>query len=353
MKYVAFLDILGFKNRLRKLNHNKAIELISNFSSVAFNQWKKSDTSGINGYIVSDSFIIYSDDTKNTSLSKLIDIVKAICESEFTYNGILVRGAIAKGDFDHLAAQNIQNLSKGLIVGQAYVDAYLLEDTFKSIGIILSSSVYQDVVPFNLDKDCYNEGYSNEEKYILSYFNFDFLTKNENLSKFVELGIEAQWLPHYYNTIYFAIKGKKNNKNIYQLFDDLIYNIGDPSECWNDIDKFIKNAFSNDVISSFQTRFLGYIRERIILFDNNRVFSNKRLSNREKIIQFLSNNPYSSISKISETLCITRSTVSKHINNLIKEGIVDDQITSTKVHGNISRTNNKYFIVQNVHNENL
>lgn len=319
MKYVAFLDILGFKNKLKSLNHSQAIQYISKFSTVAYNEWRKSDTKNVTGYIVSDSFIIYTDNIKKESLSNILSVVKNICEREFSENGILIRGAIAKGNFDRIAATEISNLSKGLIVGQAYVDAYLLEDSLKSVGIVLSKEVFQDIEHFNLSFNCYNESSENIEKYILSYFDFDFLCKRENLSKLIDLGIESQWLPHYYNTLYFVIKNEKNNKRIYQLFDDLFSLIGDPSEDWREIDKFIKNAFSNDVLLNFQTRFLGYIREHIIANNAQKYFVDKRPSIREKILQYLLDNPNSNSSKISTALGISSSSVHRVINRLVEE----------------------------------
>lgn len=319
MKYVAFLDILGYKNKLKKLNHNQAKKYISDFSTVAYTEWTSSDTTYVSGYIVSDSFIINTTNTTNVSLFQLLSVVKRICEQEYTINGIMVRGAIAKGNFDNMAAREISNLSKGLIVGQAYVDAYLLEDTMKSVGIVLSKDVYQDIENFNLNFNCYNESSDKSEKYIFSYFDFDFLCKSENLLKFIELGIESNWLPHYYNTLYFVLKSVNNKKRIYQLFDDLISLIGDPSENWRDIDNFIKNAFNSDVFLNFQTRFLGYIRERIDIHKSQRRIIDKRLKNREKVLKYLLDNPNSNQSQISDALEITTSSVSRALKKLLEE----------------------------------
>ena len=65
MKYVAFLDILGFKNRIRGLKAEEAKDLIRAFSRTIFNIFKeKNSDSKINGYIVSDSVILYSNNDK-------------------------------------------------------------------------------------------------------------------------------------------------------------------------------------------------------------------------------------------------------------------------------------------------
>ena len=63
MKYVAFLDILGFKNKLRDLKQNRARSFIGNFSGTIFNIFNSQNFSDkINGYIVSDSLILYSNE---------------------------------------------------------------------------------------------------------------------------------------------------------------------------------------------------------------------------------------------------------------------------------------------------
>lgn len=50
MKYVAFLDILGFKNKLKQLPQNEAKGFIGDFSSTVYSifQWQLGK---INGYI--------------------------------------------------------------------------------------------------------------------------------------------------------------------------------------------------------------------------------------------------------------------------------------------------------------
>jgi len=125
MKYVLFLDILGFKERLKGLRQGDAKDFISRFSSTVFNQWSRNDKCdrSLKGYIVSDS---------SQSLEDLLDVTESICQDEFSQNSILMRGAIAKGEYDKLEAKELESLGKGLIVGQAYVDAYLLEGSVKT-----------------------------------------------------------------------------------------------------------------------------------------------------------------------------------------------------------------------------
>ena len=101
MKYVAFLDILGFKKKIRGLQPKEAKDFIFNFSGTIFNIFRGNFSNDkIKGYIVSDSVILYSKDDSKDSLEALIKLTGEICKNEFIENSILMRGAIEKGEFD-------------------------------------------------------------------------------------------------------------------------------------------------------------------------------------------------------------------------------------------------------------
>lgn len=268
MKYVAFLDILGFKNKLRELKQNNARTFIGEFSGTIFNIFNEQNFSNrINGYIVSDSLILYSNDNERESLYELIKLIRKICKSEFTQNGILMRGAIAKGEFDKVPAIELPKLQKQLIVGQAYVDAYLLEDSVKVIGISLSKEVYDDIFDMNITMDVIEEKIDKQTCYLFRYIDSDFLLHKENMKQFVKLAMKSQWLPHYYNTIYFAIKNETNDRNVEQIFVNIENLICDnrPNGKWRELDSYIKNVFTDGVIDNFKTRFLKHIRKKLFI----------------------------------------------------------------------------------------
>lgn len=266
MKYVAFLDILGFKEKLKSLNQNKARDYISNFSTTIYNIWKDNETNLIKGFIVSDSLIIYSDNTSAKALQEIISVIDAVCKEEFKNNSILIRGAIAKGEFDKLEAKELSSLGKGLVVGQAYVDAYLLEGTIKTLGIALSEEVYEDYSNSNLSKkNILKDSINGKKCNIYRYLDADFLLNPDNLSNFIQLANDSNWLPHYYNALYFAIKKENSDKKVLQIFNNIIKEInGDKiSENWRSLDTFIKHTFVQDVSGDFQKRFLKFLREKI------------------------------------------------------------------------------------------
>ena len=91
MKYVAFLDILGFKNKLKELGQEKGIEYIERYSSVVYHVFSRYNRSvkerkgqnqnqnKIKGFVVSDSVVLYSDNSDCKTLSELMDLIIELC----------------------------------------------------------------------------------------------------------------------------------------------------------------------------------------------------------------------------------------------------------------------------------
>lgn len=328
-KYVAFLDILGFKNKLSQLGQIAAERYIGDFSSTAYNEWRRINPHHVEGYIVSDSFIIYTRNATPSALNELLSVIDSICKAEFSKNNILIRGAIAKGEFERMPAVELSSLSKGLIVGQAYVDAYSLEDKSKVAGILLTEEVYADMSELDCHYECTEEKENGTIQYIMRYIDYSFLSKTENMIKYVNLATESNWLPHYYNTLYYALKTEDNSRKVSDFFSQIIASIGEPSEYWRDIDKFIKNAFHSDVISNFQTRFLKYIREQMVSRTNVPIPVINRAGTKERVQRFIEERGNLTISQISSTLGISQPTATRIVRDLTDEGVVT--VSTSKV----------------------
>ena len=152
-----------------------------------------------------------------------------------------------------------------MIVGQAYVDAYLLENSVKTIGINLSKDVYDDLQNCDQNVEITEEKIKKETHYVLKYITAEYLCHEDNLKQFVKFASDSNWLPHYYNTLYFALKNEKNDKKVEQVFRNLLRLVcdGKPTDNWRPLDAFIKNSFHEDVIENYQKRFLKHIRNHL------------------------------------------------------------------------------------------
>lgn len=245
MRYVAFLDILGFKETLKNLEHNEAIKYIKDFASIVYNKFTRIESDlNIKGYIFSDSIILYTKDSKNESLIALINLIRDICRAEFEVNKVLLRGGLTRGAFDKVPASELDALEKGLIVGTAFVDAYILESSAKVIGITISDDVKDDMFRNNI--------YSNFNN-LLNYVDIDFLFKNNNLREFIKLAFNSNWLPHYYNTLYFAIKNEHNSNKVEKLFSE-IKKILETLDSNRDLVRtFFQKGFSENVEEDFKS----------------------------------------------------------------------------------------------------
>lgn len=158
-----------------------------------------------------------------------------------------------------------------MIVGQAYVDAFLLESSVKVVGVNISKDVYDDILSMGITMDVIEEKIGQETCYLFRYINPDFLLNRTNMKKFIEHAMKSKWLPHYYNTIYFAIKNVTNERIIEQIFANIEKIVCDnsPNEKWRELDLYIRNVFAEGVIDNFKVRFLKYIRKKLFLDINS------------------------------------------------------------------------------------
>lgn len=251
MRYVAFLDILGFKETLKNLEHDDAIKYIKDFASLVYNKFSKVEPNRkVKGYIFSDSIILYTTDIKNESLLALINLIRDICRDEFEVNKVLLRGGLARGPFDKVPASELEALEKGLIVGKAFVDAYILESSAKVLGITISNDVKTDMSRYTM--------YSNFNN-ILSYVDIDFLFKNNNLRDFIKMAFNSNWLPHYYNTLYFATKNERNNKveELFHKIKEILIVLDSNRDLFSD---FLEKGLNEDVEENFKLLIRKYIQ---------------------------------------------------------------------------------------------
>lgn len=269
-KYVVFIDILGFKGKLKRLKQPEAEKFIENFSTMLYGEWKKQkchNNNLIKGFIVSDSVIIHTMDTSMEALDTLLKITIAVSKRAFQGQSILLRGAIAKGDFRHLEAVSFENLQKGLIVGQAYIEAYTLESATKTSAIHLTKDVYEDICNFYGENEytLITMKINANEYYLLRWADVDFFLLEDNLKRFVNLAQEAAWTPHYYNTLYLFLYKNKQGRKADQVFSNIVNLLwgGNTADNWRGVDRFIENTFSDDVQYEYKQMFMRYLRKTL------------------------------------------------------------------------------------------
>lgn len=160
--YVAFLDVLGFKNLVfsKLKDSKKKLNIYFNILDKVIKYLKKIDEKKEIGYIViSDSIILTI--TQGTDKSQKINNLRQLCiaisflQSALSVEDIWIRGAISSGEtyFDKINNQ---------IVGPAYINAYLLEESLsKYPRVILDNKIIKEL-EFNSSQDFIDE--FNEKK---------------------------------------------------------------------------------------------------------------------------------------------------------------------------------------------
>jgi len=132
--YVAYLDIIGFSELVRKLEFLESFE-----------QYSKIIENSINNASIKMKYILFSDNlvinTEKDDLEDLELLCKVLSEINFrllTEMGLPICGCISVGDFSR--AEKNGNV---IIVGTPIVDAVRYEEKQDWIGIMLSPSVIE------------------------------------------------------------------------------------------------------------------------------------------------------------------------------------------------------------------
>ena len=98
--------------------------------------------------------------------------------------------------------------------------------------------------------------------YLLKYITLDFLLEDNNLSQFVNLANQSNWLEHYYNTLSFALQKERSSKKKKKLFVKIVQIVSDSKE--NSLELFIENAFKDGVEKHFKAYFLKHIGKSLL-----------------------------------------------------------------------------------------
>jgi len=133
-KYVAFIDVLGFKQKLKGLPQGEAEKIIQGFNQEIYSLWQElgyhnDNNHEIKGMTFSDSLVIYTEEI-SINLARLLKFLVKLYKTSIIKLGLPLRGGIAVGDFNDIPAKEFNNLQKSIVVGNAFIDAYTLESAY-------------------------------------------------------------------------------------------------------------------------------------------------------------------------------------------------------------------------------
>ena len=154
-RFVVFLDIMGFKERVARSNADELYDELTTFNKditriigaasnseaehIAMQEGDSEpvllSNDGVENAILlaqfSDSIVLFSSDDTPNSLKSISQVASDIMMSAIhREKPIPLKGALAKG---HITC----DMSKQLFFGQALIDAYLLEENVQYYGIVV------------------------------------------------------------------------------------------------------------------------------------------------------------------------------------------------------------------------
>lgn len=139
-KFVVFLDIMGFKDRVMRTKHEKLKEELKQLSN-SIVEVLESKNEGITCIQFSDSIILFTVNNSDSQLESLVSVSCLIMQRAIEL-GFAMKGAMAKGEITCDKAKNVY-------FGQAQIDAYLLEENVWYYGIVVHHSAQSDVEKIN------------------------------------------------------------------------------------------------------------------------------------------------------------------------------------------------------------
>ncbi|MDQ1098750.1 MULTISPECIES: hypothetical protein [Chryseobacterium] len=150
-RFVAFFDILGFKEMVLRNTHEEIFGVLNNISELK-NSFSKdfinseAEKEPIRIITFSDSIIIFS---KNASTESFIVFLKAI---NWLFAGIINTKIAIKGAFSHGLIS--ANFEEQIFFGQSYIDAFLLQEEVNYMGVVGHHSIdkYINDKEINIEK---------------------------------------------------------------------------------------------------------------------------------------------------------------------------------------------------------
>lgn len=140
-RFIAFFDIMGFKNLVQYTSHEKIVKLMTDISFIVKNMDSAKfgdENDAVRTTIFSDSILIVSNNDSINSAAHLM------FQSAYLYRkcielNIPIKGCISYGKFT-------ADFDKSIFFGQPLIDAYLLQEELSIYSIVLHHSFESHLV---------------------------------------------------------------------------------------------------------------------------------------------------------------------------------------------------------------
>lgn len=182
-RYVAYFDIMGFKNMIKT---NPADDIYTKFKDLLDEIKRRLKTHKYLAYSAfSDLIVVITEDDSDKSFTQLSDAALILMQDTFFKYKWGMSGCIAKGKITYDKDRNI-------FLGQPIVDAYLTSEDIDYYGVIVHQSANEDVRKYiarkkKASKNSHLENLFKEERvyfksgfyseYHLRWFDFDSVKK--------------------------------------------------------------------------------------------------------------------------------------------------------------------------------
>lgn len=154
-RYVAYIDIMGFKDMITRLSHNEVYEMMKKIDDIKNHMesvdWVESNSKLVKTTTYSDSIIVYSKDSSYESFDFLVSTISGLTNNLFV-EGIPFKGAFAFG-------MMTLDTEKSIFFGQPLIDAYLLQEEIYFYGVLFHATVETEIENNNLNWPPFIEPY--------------------------------------------------------------------------------------------------------------------------------------------------------------------------------------------------
>jgi hypothetical protein len=199
-RFVAFLDIMGFKNMVLNHTHKEMLDTLTPFQSI-INTIEEIARDGLKNkpllsnpnkilpldtivrpVIFSDSIILVSNGNTEDSLLAIYAYLGAILRRAL-YNNIPIKGALAYG-------MQTADFNKSLHFGQPLIDAYELQEGLKLYGVVLHHTTerhIRDIGIFDKMNDKFFFRWKTPIQTLhVNHYLVDFITRHDTDGKLLE-----------------------------------------------------------------------------------------------------------------------------------------------------------------------